>query len=239
VQQFLELPDRSKIELAHGCQIRFLIHDTISSYDGQAFSGLMSWLDAHAKLREFALPNVYLNTGGGSVIAAIAMAKAIRGSLVMRRAGSTVIALGDSCYSACVIVLAGSYRRDVFGRVGIHRPYFVGDEYTQMGYHNLKQAYDGLYEKLSALFKQWNLSRSFVDDMFAVPSTDVHILTDRELSAYGLNKDDWVLTEEFNVLVRNACGDQALAKSESSLKWWDSAEGEECRQKMNVRSNAK
>ena len=148
----------------------------------------------------------------------------------MRDSGLASVDPGDKCYSACVFILAGSYRRLVGGSVGIHRPYFIGDEYLQMGYTNLQQAYDGLYEQLSALFKQWNLSRLLIDDLFVVPSSELHVLTDRELSAYGLNSDDRVLDEEWNAKVRASCGEAALREFPIS---------EECLNKINRANRAR
>lgn len=245
-QQFLKLSDAARIELLNGCLVQFLIQGMITGEDGKDFVTLMSWYDGYYKRSGNGrfLPTVRLNSEGGSVVASIMMAKAIRASALMRDTGSARIAPGNKCYSACVIVLAGSYRRNVWGHVGIHRPYFVGDEYTQMGYKDLQQAYDGLYQVLSALFKQWNLSRPLVDDMFAVPSTGVRILTDEELSAYGLNKEDWVLTEEYNVDVRAACGEEAAAKGSvdaglAGATWWGSPTGPECQRKLDSLSKAR
>jgi hypothetical protein len=244
-QQFLKLSDSGKTELLNGCDVIVLIEGMITGDDGSDFVKLRSWSDGYYKRSKLGyLWQLRLNSAGGSVVASIMMAKAIRASALMHDRGMGWIGPGDKCYSACVIVLAASYRRSVAGRVGIHRPYFVGDEYTQMGYKDLKQAYDGLYEELSALFKQWNLSRPLVDDMFAVPSTGVRILTDEELSAYGLNKDDWVLTEEFNADTRAACGEEAAVKGSvedavAASAWWASPKGQECQRKLNALAKAR
>ena len=240
-QQFLMLSDSGKIELLNGCDVKLFIVGMITADDGTDFVKLASWSDGYYKRSGTIgyLSQLRLNSAGGSVVASIMIAKAIRASALMHDRGMAWIPPASKCYSACVIVLAGSYRRIVAGSVGIHRPYFVGDEYTQMGYKDLKQAYDGLYETLSALFKQWNLSRPLIDDMFAVPSTGVRILTDEELSAYGLDKDDWVLTEEYNANVRDACGDEAAAKASvedglAAMAWWASPKGQECQHKVGA-----
>lgn len=85
----------------------------------------------------------------------------------------------DQCLSACVIILAGSYYRSraVAGTVGIHRPYFVEDENLELSYSDLQAAYDALYDELSSLFDRWNLPKSLIDAMYAVPSDEVRILT--------------------------------------------------------------
>lgn len=239
-QRFLKLPDAAKIELMKSCVIGIDIHGVIARDDGPDFVNLVSWFDAYLKRINGGSVPVSLNSNGGSVVASIMMAKAIRSSSRMRNAGFTTVFPGDKCYSSCVMVLAGGYRRNVAfgGRIGIHRPYFVADEYVELGYKDLKEAYDGVYEQLSALFRQWNLSRSLVDDMFAVPSTDVRILTEEELSAYGLNKTDRVLAEQLNADTRTACGDKALAESggedNGDVNWWNSHNGKDCLNKINA-----
>lgn len=233
--QFLNYSYTERTELLGGCSRGILIKGEITERDASNFLKLISFSDQLYKRGEGALPEVWLNSEGGSVVAAISIAKAIRASVSMRGVGTTRIPVDSGCYSACVFILAGSYRRMVLGKVGIHRPYFIGDEYAQMGYKNLKQAYDGLYGKLTTLFKQWNLSRSLVDDMFDVESTDVRILTEEELGSYGLNKTDWVLTEEHNAEVRAVCGEEDLAESKAKLTFWDSPRGEECLRKINAR----
>lgn len=239
VDQFLGHSNTERVELVRGCAINFLIKGEITQDDASKFAKLVHWLDELYKHGKGGVAGVLLNSEGGSVLAAIDIAKAIRTSASMRRSGgTTIVPVGAGCYSACVIVLAGSYRRLVLGPVGIHRPFLVGDEAAQMGRRNLQQAYDGLYLELTTLFKQWNLSRSLVDDMFAVASTDVHVLNEHELDSYGLNKNDWVLTEQNNAEVRAACGGQDLETLAANPAFWNSARGEECLRKINTRKRA-
>lgn len=236
--QFLAHSNTERSELLRGCPaITFLINGEITQDDASKFNKLVHWSNELYKQEKGGVAEVMLNSEGGSVFAAINIAKAIRASASMRNAGSTTVQTGG-CYSACVIVLAGSYRRLVLGPVGIHRPFFVGDEAAQMGYRNLKQAYDGVYLELTTLFKQWNLSRSLVDDIFAVASTDVHVLSEHELDSYGLNKNDWVLTEQNNAEVRAVCGEEDAKAIAANPTLWDSARGGECLRKINDRKRA-
>jgi len=236
--QFLAYSNTERTELQEGCGLTFLLKGEITEDDASKFTKLVHWSDELYRRGKGGVAHVFLNSEGGGVFAAINIAKAIRASASMRGAGDTMIPVGGGCYSACVIVLAGSYRRLVLGPVGIHRPFFVGAEYEQMGYKNLKQAYDGLYLELTTLFKRWNLSGSLVDDMFAVASTDVHVLNEHELDSYGLSKNDWVLTEQNNAEVRAACGGEDLEATEANPTVWNSARGEECLRKINARKPA-
>jgi hypothetical protein len=236
--QFLRYSNTERNELGRECGFIYLIEGEITEDDAVTFTKLVKWSDWSYNRGDGGVANVYLNSQGGSVLAAITIAKTIRASASMRAAGDTWIPPNGGCYSACVIVLAGSYRRLVLGPVGIHRPYFVGNEYEQMGYKNLQVAYDRLYSELATLFQRWNLPRSLVDDMFAVASTDVHVLTAQELDSYGLDKNDWVLTEQQNAEVRAACGEDVLAHISADPTFWDSARGQECLRKMNADAKA-
>jgi hypothetical protein len=62
---------------------------------------------------------VHVDSGGGNVPAAIAVGRLLR-------AMDTPIAVDPdaTCASACVLIVAGAAHRLVYGRVGIHRPYF-------------------------------------------------------------------------------------------------------------------
>lgn len=233
--QFLAYPNTERTKLERACGMTFHITGEITGDDASKFTELVNWLNESWR-REGDVASISLNSEGGSVFAAINIAKVIRASVSMRLgAGATIIQPRNICYSACVFILAASYRRLVLGHVGIHRPFFVDGEYEQMGYENLQQAYDALYLELRTLFRRWNLPRSLVDDMFAVASTDVHVLDDQELDSYGLSKDDWVLTEQQNAEVRAACGAQDLAESAADPTFWSSAKGEECLRKENSR----
>ena len=116
VDQFLGDSSTERTEL-DGCGIIYLIKGEITEDDASKFTKLVNWSDGLYKRGKGGVAHVFLNSEGGSVFAAINIAKAIRASTSMRAAGDTRIPVGGGCYSACVIVLAGSYRRLVLGKV--------------------------------------------------------------------------------------------------------------------------
>lgn len=148
------------------------------------------------------------------------------------------VLLRAKCHSACVILLAAGYQRMAAGSIGIHRPYFVGDEFLRLGYSDVKKAYDGLYGELASLFHNWNLSRTLIEDMFSIPSNEMRVLSERELDRYGLSRDDTVIVEQRNAETRAVCGMEAAASSADGY-WWFTPEGNRCQDKIKEARRAR
>ncbi len=150
---------------------------------------------------------VALNSNGGDVWEALSVARHIRESddrYVMMAVGTH-----DHCISACVIILAGGFKRSVAGEVAIHRPYLPADRVNRMGYSDLRQAYDAIYADLSQFFYEVNIDERLAKDMWQVPSHRVKVLSEYELATYGLSEDDAILTEINNSDLRAVCGENA------------------------------
>lgn len=209
---FNQLSKSQKIQMMRPCYPSIDIVGEIRTTDGGYFEEFMTFYDAIKPIELFEEnkhtyhPQIFLNTPGGSIVSAIKIAKAIRQSEKMQDSIGTHVVGDDVCYSACVIILAGSYSRNTYGPVGIHRPHFVGEEYIEWGYDDMQSAYTALYDVLSDLFIQANLSRRLVDDMFAIPSNELRILSKDELNQYGLSKDDLVIQEQKFTEMRTVCG---------------------------------
>jgi hypothetical protein len=168
---------------------------------------LKALLDAAVRGVRAGLVLVNLNSEGGDVWEALSLAEHIRAKdyrfVVMN------VTADSHCNSSCVFVLAGGMKRIVTGNVGIHRPYFTEQKARSMGYVDVKHAYDSIYEQLVAFFRKVNVSDRLAADMWQVPSHKIKVLTTAELDAYGLSRDDAVLTEMENSDLRTACGDDA------------------------------
>lgn len=153
-----------------------------------------------------------LDSPGGDVAEALETANFIRHKQYTRVIAT--VPKNADCFSSCVFLLAGSYKRLVLGRVGIHRPYFTAQRARELGYSDTKKAYDDIGGKLTMFVRAANLSDKLVLDMWQTPSHRVKILTDTELQEYGLLDDDAVLVELENAKIREACGNDAPAYRE-------------------------
>jgi hypothetical protein len=156
-----------------------------------------------------------LNSDGGDVVAALDFAAKIRRDKLY----NVWFFVGDHdhCYSSCVLVLASGFVRNVYGEVGIHRPYFTEQGVNDMGYDSLKQAYDATLIKVKEFLNSVNINEKLATDMWFVPSNKVKILTAAELAEYGLSATDAVLKEQENADLRRTCGDVAPAAQEDFL----------------------
>lgn len=228
---FNRLPETTRLGLVAPCSgSQIWIQGEISRSDGADFAALVSFFESAdfvAQPRESGeifWPSIILDSEGGSVLAALEIAKEMRASAWIR--DSSLTATADVCYSACVLILAASYSRIVGGDVGIHRPYFLGEEYRDWGYEDLQDAYEALYTELARSFSRWNLPMSLVDDMFSVPSSEIRVLTATELARYGLDREDLVKQELRLAEMRTICGkvfDQMI-----------SGEGRTCLDRINA-----
>jgi hypothetical protein len=161
---------------------------------------------------------IMLNSPGGSVTAGLAIATEIRNpKSPLFKLGSTVVSK-EKCYSSCVFIIAASFQKHVFGDIGIHRPRFVEQEYTTMGYGSLQKAYQGLYITLKDFFSAANIHPSLIDDMWSIPSNDIRILSEADLSKYRLNKDDMVMEEEGFLRIVEVCGENGPRLEKQFMK---------------------
>lgn len=126
---------------------------------------------------------VSLDSNGGDWYAAIAI-----GYLLRKVNALVTIDDGKVCLSACVMVLAGGTRRNVLGRVGIHRPYST--ETAPKSYKDAQQNYRVLEDLTRSFITEMNLPVALFDAMVAVPPESLHALSREELSRYGLSNND-------------------------------------------------
>jgi hypothetical protein len=151
---------------------------------------------ARAALQEaetiFATIDVFLDSPGGDVAAAMAIGRQIR-------ANDMFTTVEFTCNSSCIFIFAaGVYRyaeyrlpeetgrRDV--AIGIHRPFYAATETVSA------RAADLQHKQLDALvrayFKEMNVADTLADAMLRTPPENVHYLTWRELDQYGLQGAD-------------------------------------------------
>ncbi len=157
-----------------------------------------------------------LNSNGGNGWESLSFARLLR----ERNIRDLVIEVpkGSHCYSSCVFIVAGAFRRAVYGEIGIHRLYFPGKAVNEAGYKSLQEAYDSAFAQLKSFFASVNLSDRLASDMWLVSSDRLRILTKKELDDYGLSSDDVVLTELENGKLRAACGEAAPAVRDDFFK---------------------
>jgi hypothetical protein len=188
-----------------GCVHAIEISGSITIDDIGRLDSLLSFYRSNAKVnRPF---SIHLDSPGGSVSAALAIAAEMRDSDSPLYQMGSFVGQRKQCLSSCTFILAAGFQRGASGRVGIHRPRFLPGEFENMGYENLQGAYQGLYEQLSTFFRAANIHPSFVDAMWGVPSSDIRYLTNADLSFFRLTGTDLIRQEEQNLNLIRACGE--------------------------------
>ena len=144
---------------------------------GKDVASLMGFLPSYPG------PIVALDSRGGDVEAAIKI-----GQLLRKWSRQVVIRPNAVCISACVLVLAGAESRWVYGKVGIHRPYFTND----VAIEALAQKEN--YMRVEALIKTYleevNVRSVLYDDMLRISPSKVRFLSQEELESYGIGESD-------------------------------------------------
>ena len=128
---------------------------------------------------------VLLESNGGDVETAVSMGRILRAD---REKAYVAVMEGKNCVSSCVFLLAGGTNRDVWGRVGIHRPYSPTDTRTTTALQ--KQNYERLEVKIKEFLRESNIPTELFDHMMRIPPQKMKYLSHDELQRYGLNEND-------------------------------------------------
>ena len=131
---------------------------------------------------------VYLNSPGGNVGAAVSLGSLFRSrgvTAVVAGVTETGVSVPGACYSACVYALVGASRRVVprRSRVGIHR--------MQAATEDLTGSYERAEHRAAASTLKGYTARMGVDPSMIssaerTPSESIHVLTPGELRHWGV-----------------------------------------------------
>jgi hypothetical protein len=91
-----------------------------------------------------------------------------------------------TCLSSCVLLLVGTPKRIVIGKVGLHRPSRDEIESDALNYEGLKATYDKVFRDIESYLDLYGVSSEFIDIMKTTSSSDMRILTDIEIERLGL-----------------------------------------------------
>jgi hypothetical protein len=119
---------------------------------------------------------VDIDSPGGQVFAAMEI-----GRLLRREAATIRVGRGASCISACVFVLMGATEREAAAnaRIGLHRP--------SLGDPRRNTLVPVMSEPLVHYAEEMGVSPRIVDEMLAIPASQVRFVTTAELERYGLS----------------------------------------------------
>ena len=117
---------------------------------------------------------VVLNSPGGAVGGALAMAEEIR-----RRGLSTFVPAGLGCYSACAYVYFAGRQRQADGELGVHQ--------ISTDIDDLVSAQATLGDVLDAL-ETFDVRQPVISFMLRTPPDDMHVFSAAEIADFGINR---------------------------------------------------
>lgn len=120
-------------------------------------------------------PFIVLDSEGGDIEAAIGM-----GRLLRRLSATVVIYNRAKCFSACVYLLAGATQRNVWGRVGIHRPYSQRTDVRD--YDTIQKEQRRIAVLSKTYLDEMNLPASLYDAMVRTPPENIRVLSEEDLA---------------------------------------------------------
>lgn len=147
---------------------------------------------------------IILDSRGGEADAAFAIAERIRSlELYRRNDGGVATEIADDdtavCFSACLFVFAAGFERhaefNIFGdprlasRMGLHRPARMSRRTGDFDSDRTSAAMRRTESRMRRYFESVGVDTRIVDDMFAVPFNEIHLITRDEARAYGLVGD--------------------------------------------------
>jgi ATP-dependent protease ClpP protease subunit len=127
---------------------------------------------------------VSLNSTGGDVSASIRIARLLRDG----EPYWVTIEQHSVCYSSCVLLLAGAGRRDVAGKVGIHRPYSSNVQ-AERSVANIQVEQKRVEAIVKGFLAEVNVNPALYDDMMATPPHRIKVLSRDQLEKYGISDD--------------------------------------------------
>lgn len=122
------------------------------------------------------LKNVSLNSPGGSVFPALAIARVIKTAKL-----NTTVPIASECHSACSLIFLAGRERIADGLLGVHQISGVNDpSLTQF-------AIGKIYEDLV----KFNTPSYLISRMLRTPSEDMYVFAPEELELYSINIRDF------------------------------------------------
>lgn len=132
---------------------------------------------------------VALDSPGGDVYAAMELGRLLRENRLM----AAVPLPPGQCMSSCVFVLAGSIDRNVYGKIGIHRPYSM--KTGLIDFEDAQSQYKKTRTDIKNYLNEMNITSSLFDAMERIPPEKMRILTREEVDGFGLDDIDPVEQE--------------------------------------------
>ncbi len=126
---------------------------------------------------------IKLSSQGGNLISAMNI-----GRLLRKNNATATVREGEHCMSSCVFILAGAPYRNIYGDVGIHRPYLSDDKASSTS--KQKNQHDKIKSIVTGYLKEMNITDELYEAMYRIPPDEILILSKNDIKRYGLSSVD-------------------------------------------------
>lgn len=135
---------------------------------------------------------ISIASNGGDVIEAIRIGKFINKYFINVNAVET-------CNSACFMVWAGGFKREVYGALGLHRPYFDRDYFSGLDVDSAERKYNEMVRQVTQYLEKMHVPKSLIDAMMSADSKSLFYVNEVDLkgkiSLYSPAKQEWLVSK--------------------------------------------
>jgi hypothetical protein len=181
-------------------------------------SGEIKKGDFHSFVKAFAswdaAPRVFhITSGGGNLDEAMKIGDFIATSNIP-------VWVWNECNSACVFIYASGVKRDVRGKIGLHRPYFSGEYFSSLTSLEAEKKYNELKLRASFFLKKVGVSQDLITRMFSTSSKNIDYI-----SAENANKQFGTTSDFYEEWLIAKCGEPTLSEQKiiTSIGYLDAA----------------
>lgn len=160
------------------CTLKVEISGDISNNDLQSLNNKIT-----VALKKYSEVHISaeIDSRGGDIDAAMGIGR------LFRKHEAAVMSINrqkNSCYSACVMLVAGAVQRSSlfadmliynYEGIGIHRPYF--SNHQGINAKDTELRYKNMIERIRRYFQEMNISNAFADMMIEVPPNKIKLLS--------------------------------------------------------------
>ena len=176
--------------------------------------------DARKRSQQFSLGGqpivrVFLDSPGGQVQSAITMGRLLRAS-----AAEVWVDRGNTCESACILVLSGGVSRNAVpsAKLGVHRPYFEKNQFARLSFAQSQKRYAALSTGVKDYLAEMGIADELYQTMMQVPSGEMQYLDQNTAERTALLGNDPAHEEWERARAFQLQGDQYMQGLDSWIK---------------------
>lgn len=117
-----------------------------------------------------------IKTPGGDIVEAMKIGRFVRETLI-----EVVPSRSGECSSAGAFIWLASVKRFPGKRIGIHRPYFDRNYFSELTMKEAKIEYNELEKDVKNYLYEMEVPKKYINKIYEIPSGDMYYLTKKEI----------------------------------------------------------